>query len=122
MNPNHRIEQLEQEIALMEGVEDTARKRLSGQDPEWNSERDRMMERMCGLITAFKIEDPPHKAVNILGQLLADAHKLQAPRKIVDDIDNKRKMLHALLAERERLEMERRLAQEDFDERRRQAI
>ena len=114
MNPDRRIKELEIEIALMENIEETARLRLSGQDEEWNAEREKIIEKFSGLINSYKADDAPAKATYILGQLVADANKLSAPRRLVDEIDNKRKMLHALLDERERQEIERKTARDEM--------
>jgi hypothetical protein len=119
MNPDRRIEELEQELGMLEVVEERARARLLGKDDEWNAKRDHMIEKMCGLISSFKIEDPPHKAVHILGQILSDAQELAAPRKLIDTIDNKRKVYHALLAEREAANEVRRAARADMMDARR---
>ena len=100
-----RIEELQAELDLLSQIEETVRKRLAGEDEEWNAEKERMVDRMCSLITSFKIEDQPSKAVAIVGQLLADAEKMKSPKRWVVEIDNKRRLLHTLREEqRKRLE------------------
>ena len=118
MNPDRRIKELELEIALMESIEETARARLAGADPEWAAEKEKILEKVCGLVGSYKPDDAPAKATYILGQLVADVNKLAAPRRLVDEIDNKRKMLHALLDERERQETDRRLARDEMKDNR----
>jgi len=91
-----RIDELQRDLNILSVAEDAARARLAGEDLDWERLKERLLEKMFGLIVSFKIEDPPHKAVNILGQLMADAENLRSPNRIVVEVDNKRKMLHTL--------------------------
>jgi hypothetical protein len=112
MRIDNEIELLEREIDLLEDVADTARRRLSGEDEEWNKRQRKTYLSMCKLIMEFKIEDPPHKAVSILGRLFTDAREVSAQPKIVAEFDKKKKTLHALMGERERIEKSRKSARE----------
>ena len=100
-----RIDELQRDLDLLAGIEDKARARLSGQDEEWTREVERTNDKMWNLIVAYKPDDSAHKAVHIIGQLQADAEKMRAPKRIVTDIDNKRKMMN-LLTDQARKERE----------------
>jgi hypothetical protein len=96
------IARLEIEIDLMEDVAETARRRVDGEDEEWEAHRRKVLDSMCRMVLEFKIEDQPSKAVAILGRLFNDAREITAQQQIVDQFDKKKKTLHHLLAERER--------------------
>jgi hypothetical protein len=86
----------------MESAVEVAKKRLSGEDEEWNRRKDVMLESMCKLILQYKMEDPPHKAVAILSRMFTDAREIDAQKKLVQGFDEKRRRLHTLRAEEER--------------------
>jgi len=111
-----RIDELQRDLEILSTIEDTARKRLAGEDAEWERTKERSLEKMFGLIVAFKIEDVPSKAVAILGQLMADAERLRSPKRVVAELDNKRKMLHTLRDQARRRENSSQRAQEAYDQ------
>ena len=91
-----RIEELQQDLDIMEQIEEAARNRVAGIDEEWNRDRDHIIEKMFNLVSSVKSDDPSHKAVHVLGQLLADVEKLRAPKRICVELDTKRKLIHTL--------------------------
>jgi len=99
-----RIEELRRELELLSQIERQARERLAGEDEEWNRDREHTIDKMFDLVSSHKPEDPPHKAAHVLGQLLAEVEKIRAPRRIISDLDNRRKLLHTLQDQRRRYE------------------
>jgi hypothetical protein len=91
-----RIEELQRDLDIMEQIEEAARNRVAGIDEDWNRDRDHIIEKMFNLVSIVKPDDPPHKAVHVLGQLLADVEKLRAPKRICVELDSKRKLIHTL--------------------------
>lgn len=110
-----RIEELQLEIELLSQIENKARARLNGDDEEWKAAREKAIDKMCALISSYKIEDQPHKAVYIIGQLMSDAKKLQTPGRVINDIENKRKMLYALRDQVREADAKRAIAREEFE-------
>ena len=110
-----RIDELQRDLVILSNAETIARARVAGEDAEWENQKDNILDKMFGLIVAFKIEDPPHKAVNILGQLMADAERLRSPKRIVVEIDNKRKMLVTLREQLRKYEAASSAAQAAYD-------
>jgi hypothetical protein len=99
---DRRIEELSDELDLLSQIEEQARARLDGEDEAWNADKKHTIEKMFNLVCSVKDSDPAHKAVYILGQLLAEVEKLRAPKRIVSDLANKRKLLIHLREQRAR--------------------
>jgi len=99
---DRRIEELSDELDLLTQIEEQARARVAGEDEAWNADRDHTIEKMFNLVCSVKDGDQSHKAVYILGQLLAEVEKLRAPKRIVSDLANKRKLLIHLREQRHR--------------------
>jgi hypothetical protein len=110
-----RVEELRIEIDLESQVERVAQERLDGLDEGWNNDRERSINKMFDLVVSFKEEDPPSKAVHLLGQLLAEVEKIRAPREIVRRLDSKRKLLHNLQDQRRVYEESKAKARESFE-------
>lgn len=88
-----RIEELEKELSLAEQVYEAALLRVSGEDEEWAARKSSMIDRMCRLISTFKVEDQPSKAVAIMGQMMPMVAEILAPEKIVHEYEAKRRRL-----------------------------
>ena len=99
---DRRIKELADELELLSQIEEQAIARVSGQDEAWNADKEHTIEKMFNLVCSMKDSDPAHKAVYILGQLVAEVEKLRAPKRIVADLANKRKLLIHLRNQRER--------------------
>jgi glycogen debranching enzyme len=97
------IEALELELNLMEPAVDTAKRRVSGEDEEWEKRKRTMLENMCSLVLQFKMEDPPHKAVAILSRMFVDAREIHQQHHLIQQFDEKRRRLHTLRAREESL-------------------
>lgn len=102
-----RIEELRGELEILSQIERQARERLAGEDEDWNRDREHTIDKMFDLVCSHKPEDPPQKAAHVLGQLLAEVEKIRAPKRIVADLDNRRKLLHTLQDQRRRFEASR---------------
>lgn len=109
-----RIEELRTELDLLGQIEREARARLAGEDESWNLERDRIIDKMFELVVSHKPDDPSHKAVHLLGQLVAEVEKIRAPKRIVLELDTKRKLLHNLQDQRRRYEETKAKAEDAF--------
>ena len=112
---NARIEELQRDLDIMEQVEEAARNRVAGLDEEWNRDKEHIIEKMFNLVSSVKQEDPPHKAVHVLGQLLADVEKLRAPKRICAELDKNRKLIHTLRDRQRRADDASEKAQEAYD-------
>ena len=112
---NARIEELQRDLDIMEQIEEAARNRVAGLDEQWNKDKDHIIEKMFNLVTTVKPDDPSHKAVHVLGQLLADVEKLRAPKRICVELDTKRKLIHTLRDRQRRADDATAKAQEAYD-------
>lgn len=99
---DRRIEELSDELDLLSQIEEQARTRLAGDDEAWNLDREHTIKKMFDLVVSVKADDLPSKAHHVLGQLVAEVEKLRAPRRIIAELDNKRKLLHTLRDQRSR--------------------
>lgn len=97
-----RIPDLQRELDLLEVPYTRALQREKGEDPEWEERKKSLIRQMCDLIIRFKIGDEPHKAVAICAQAQAMAAELRAPAAIVDQYEERKKVLTMAYAERER--------------------
>ena len=93
---DRRIEELADELDLLSQIEEQARARLAGDDEAWNQDKDHTIKKMFDLVISVKADDSSSKAHHVLGQLVAEVEKLRAPARIVQDLTNKRKLLHTL--------------------------
>jgi len=110
-----RAQELQRDLDILSQIEEAARARLAGDDTEWNRDKDHIIEKMFDLVSSVKPDDPSHKAVHVLGQLLAEVEKLRSPKRIIVEIDNKRKLLHTLRDQQRRTSEATEKAQEAFD-------
>ena len=99
---DRRIEELSDELELLSQIEEQARARDAGEDEAWNRDREHTIKKMFDLVTSVKSDDTSTKAVHVLGQLVAEVEKLRAPRRIVVELDSKRKLLHTLRDQKSR--------------------
>lgn len=91
-----RIVELRRELDVLSQIERQARERIDGEDEAWEKDKKHSIEKMFNLVASVKSEDPPHKAVHVLGQLIAEVEKIRAPKRIISELDKKRKLLHNL--------------------------
>lgn len=110
-----RIEELRRDLALLSQIEREARARLAGEDEGWNRDRKHAIEKMFDLVSSVKADDPPTKAVHVLGQLMAEVEKIRAPKRIVAELDTKRKLMHNLQDQRRRYEESKAKANASFE-------
>ena len=111
-----RIDELRVEIEVRSQIEREALARVNGEDESWNREQERTIEKMFDLVVSYKPEDPAHKAVHLLGQLVAEVEKIRAPKRIVQELDNYRKLLHNLQDQRRAYEETQKERQRVFEE------
>jgi len=111
----NRIEELRRDLDILAGVEDQARARLAGEDEVWDKDREHSIEKMFNLVSSVKPDDPSSKAVHVLGQLIAEVEIMRSPKRIVTDIDNRRKMLHNLLDQQRRYDASLEKAKESYE-------
>ena len=112
---NARVEELQRDLDIMEQIEETARNRVAGLDEQWNRDKEHIIEKMFNLVSSIKPDDPPHKAVHVVGQLLADVEKLRAPKRICAELDSKRKLIHTLRDRQRSADAASAKAQEAYD-------
>jgi hypothetical protein len=112
---DRRILELRRDLDLLSQIERQARDRVDGKDESWNKDREHTIEKMFNLVAGVKSEDPAHKAVHVLGQLLAEVEKIRAPKRIIAELDSKRKLLHNLQDQRRAYEDSKAKANEAFD-------
>ena len=112
---NARIEELQRDLDIMEQIEEAARNRVAGLDEQWNKDKDHIIEKMFTLVSSVKPDDPSHKAVHVLGQLLADVEKLRAPKRICLELDKNRKLIHTLRDRQRSADAASAKAQEAYD-------
>jgi hypothetical protein len=112
---DRRIEELQRELDILSQVERQARERLGGEDESWNRDREHSINKMFDLVASVKSDDPPHKSVHVLGQLIAEVEKIRAPKRIIVELDAKRKLLHNLQDQRRRYEESKAAANEAFE-------
>ena len=110
-----RIVELRRDLDILAQVERQARERLAGEDEAWNKDREHTIDKMFDLVGSVKSEDPPSKAVHVLGQLLAEVEKIRAPKRIVQQLDNRRKLLHTLQDQRRAYEDSKAKAKESYE-------
>jgi hypothetical protein len=110
-----RIVELRRDLDILSQIERQAQDRLDGKDEAWNKDREHAIEKMFNLVASVKPDDPPHKAVHVLGQLIAEVEKIRAPKRIVSELDNKRKLLHNLQDQRRAYEGSKAKAQEAYE-------
>jgi hypothetical protein len=110
-----RIVELRRDLDILSQIERQAQDRLDGNDEAWNKDKEHAIEKMFNLVASVKSDDPPHKAVHVLGQLIAEVEKIRAPKRIVSELDNKRKLLHNLQDQRRAYEDSRTKAQEAYE-------
>ncbi|MHC4371347.1 MAG: hypothetical protein ACYSW8_27355 [Planctomycetota bacterium] len=110
-----RIVELRRDLDIVSQIERQAQDRLDGKDEAWNKDREHAIEKMFNLVASVKPEDPPSKAVHVLGQLIAEVEKIRAPKRIILELDTKRKLLHTLQDQRRAYEDSRAKAQEAYD-------
>ncbi|MHC4703359.1 MAG: hypothetical protein ACYTFQ_22565 [Planctomycetota bacterium] len=80
-----RIVELRRDLDIVSQIERQAQDRLDGKDEAWNKDREHAIEKMFNLVASVKPEDPPSKAVHVLGQLIAEVEKIRAPKRITYD-------------------------------------
>lgn len=112
---DRRIEELADELELLSQIEEQAMARLAGDDEAWNQDKDHTIKKMFDLVTSVKSDDPSSKAHHVLGQLLAEVEKLRAPGRIVQDLTNKRRLLHTLRDQRSRHAESLKVARESYE-------
>lgn len=112
---DHRITELRRDLDVLSQIERQARDRIDGKDEAWNKDREHTIEKMFNLVAGVKPEDQAHKAVHVLGQLLAEVEKIRAPKRIVAELDNKRKLLHNLQDQRRSYEESKAKANEAYE-------
>ena len=112
---DRRIDELRLEIDVESQVERVARERMDGLDEGWNADKERAISKMFDMVVAFKEDDPPSKAVHLLGQLIAEVEKIRAPREIVRRLDSKRRLLHTLQDQRRAYEDSRAKASASYE-------
>ena len=110
-----RIAELQRDLDVLSQVEEAARARVEGSDESWNRDKEHVLEKMFNLVTSVKSDDSPHKAVHVLGQLVAEVEKIRSPKRILVDIDNKRKLIHTLRDQQRRSTEASAKAQEAYD-------
>ncbi len=112
---NVRVAELRRDLDILSQAEEVARARAAGEDEVWNTDKEHIIEKMFNLVSSVKSDDPSHKAVHVLGQLLAEVEKLRSPKRIIVEIDSKRKLLHPLLDQQKRSSEATRKAQESYE-------
>jgi hypothetical protein len=110
-----RIDELRRDLDLLSQVERRARERVDGEDEAWNQDKEHSISKMFDLVSSVKPEDPPHKAVHVLGQLIAEVEKIRAPKRIISELDSKRKLLHNLQDQRRAYEESKAKANEAYE-------
>lgn len=110
-----RISELIRDLEMLGFVEDQARARLEGEDEEWNRKVERTTNKIYDLVVSVKPDDPPSKAVHIIGQLIAAVEEMRSPKRIVTEIDNKRKLLHSLQDQKRRQDAARQASKEAYE-------
>jgi len=110
-----RVTELQRDLELLSQIEREAKEKLDGEDESWNREKERSINKMFDLVVSVKPEDPSSKAVHVLGQLVAEVEKIRAPKRIIAELDNKRKLLHNLQDQRRRYEESKATANEAYE-------
>ena len=72
--------ELRHAVELMQPIYDKSKRRLDGEDAEWEERKKFLEKKMFALVKSFSDSDPSSKAVFILGQLVAIAQELDQPR------------------------------------------
>ncbi len=91
-----RIDEIRAELDLMEDAYERAKKRVAGEDSEWNERKKSLIRQIAELLARYKIGDEPHKAVGIVAQASMMANELRAPEHWIGQYLEKRQLLMML--------------------------
>jgi hypothetical protein len=108
-----RIEEIRLDLSLMEQTYDIAKRRMSGEDEEWNERREMLIRQIAELLGKYKIGDEPHKAVGIVAQASVMANELRMPEHWVAQYMEKQQLLKMAQADLNRMEEARKEAEEE---------
>jgi len=85
------IQRLQAELETLRDVYQRAKNRLAGKDPEWEIRRQRLEAEVFHAVKTFREDDPPSKAVYIIGKIQAAVKEMDQPRILVRDYETRRK-------------------------------
>lgn len=107
-----KVEELQQEMAMLEPVYERAKARVEGRDKEWNEKKPQLIRQIVDLLAKFTIGDEPHKAVAIVAQASILGNELRMPEHWVAVYEEKQKILKLAQRDRERIEASENAARE----------
>lgn len=83
LSAHSSADEIQERLEAVRHIYETAKKRVAGEDKEWNEKVTYLQRKMVGLVNTFKESDPPHVASYRLGMLQSITEELAAPRMIV---------------------------------------
>jgi len=110
-----RIEEIRRDLDLMEQAYDAAKKRIAGEDTEWNQRKEHLTRQVAELLGRFKIGDEPHKAVAIVAQASVMANELRMPEHWVSKYEEKKQLMMMAQADCDRMEAAQKKAEEELE-------
>ena len=110
-----RIDEIRRDLGLMEQAYEVSKRRIEGEDAEWNERKDMLLRKITELLTRYKIGDEPHKAVGIVAQASVMANELRMPEHWVEQYKEKQQLLHMAQADFDRMNTARSKAEEELE-------
>ena len=80
---------MQSHLEQMRPIYEKAKARTDGTDRDWSVRKERLLLESFAAIKGFQPDDPPSKAVFIIGKVQANIKELDAPRLIVADYETK---------------------------------
>jgi len=110
-----RIDQIRLDLGLMEQAYEISKKRVAGEDEEWNARKEMLTRQINELLTRFKIGDEPHKAVAIVAQASILSNELRAPEHWVEQYKEKQQLLKMAQKDLDRMNEAETKAREEYE-------
>jgi hypothetical protein len=110
-----RLDDFRRDLDLMEQAFDKAKKRLAGEDKEWEERKGSLIRQICTLLSGFKIGDEPHKAVAIVAQASIMANELRMPEYWVAQYKEKEQLMRMAQSEMDRVTAAEEKAKEAYE-------
>ena len=98
-----RIDEIRRDLGLMEQAYEVSKRRIDGDDAEWNERKEMLLRKIAELLGRYKIGDEPHKAVGIVAQASMMADELRMPEHWVEKYEEKKQLLTMAQADLDRM-------------------